>query len=166
MVRPSRFRMATRRSDASRRLLGLASRFGVVGVAATLTYLAVANLLIHFASVGPGISSVLAYLAGMAVSYIGQSRWTFQGAGSEGRLARFVILSLVGLMTSFVAPLAAVRVGCPAAVGTAVPVLAVPLLSFVAMKWWVFSNSRASGEPCGNLTVGGTVHGEEHRPSV
>jgi putative flippase GtrA len=148
------------------RLLGLISRFGFVGIAATLTYLVGANILIHFAVVGPGFASVIAYLAGMAVSYIGQSRWTFQGAGGRWQLARFMALSAAGLVISYAAPHAAQGLGLPVAAGTMIPILAVPLISFLAMRYWVFTGRSSLGEPVSRFSISRTVNDEENGPSA
>jgi len=145
------------------KVLRLASRFGVVGIAATIIYLMVANILIHLGIVEVGLASVIAYLAGMGVSYVGQSRWTFRGTAGEGRLARFSLVSALGLSISYSAPYAAVWFGLPAAMGTAVPILAVPLLSFFAMNFWVFATRRARGEPRSYRSVTRAVDDKEHR---
>jgi putative flippase GtrA len=147
-------------------LIGLLSRFGVVGLLATLTYLVMANALIYLGALGPGLASVIAYLAGMVVSYLGQSRWTFNGAGGKREVARFAVLSSAGLLLSYAAPHAALRLGLPSAAGTAIPALAVPLLSFLVMRLWVFGSHRPRDEPRGDLIISGTVDDKIDRPPI
>ena len=123
--------------------LALLSRFGIIGVAATLTYLVVANVLIA-AGIVAVYASVLAYLAGMVVSFLGQSKFTFRvGKAERHHFVRFVILSTIGLAVSYGAVRGASTIGLPAFVGTLATAILIPLLSFVVMKLWVFRERTA-----------------------
>ncbi len=129
-----------------RSLLGVLSRFSLVGVCATLTYLVVANLAISSGALTPAIASVVAYAAGMVVSFFGQGRMTFLVERTTWSQAlRFAFLSLAGLAISFATvELAISYFGVHPFWGTAVTCLLVPLLSFVVMKFWVFKPASST----------------------
>ena len=119
-------------------LLALLSRFGMVGLAATATYLVVANLLMMAGTI-PVYGSVAGYLAGMAVSFLGQSRFTFRiRKAQQHHLMRFCLLSAVGLFVSYAAVQGAGAAGLAPVIGTIATAILIPLMSFAAMKLWVF----------------------------
>ncbi|MFN7180346.1 GtrA family protein [Hyphomonas sp.] len=120
---------------------GEVSRFTVVGILATVTYFLVANALILLVQAEPRLASVSAYLAGMAVSFFGQSRFTFKIDSTRfGHVWRFVILSALGLSVSyFSVPLAQDVLGLHPSWATVITMVLVPLLSFILMKFWVFA---------------------------
>lgn len=119
-------------------LVRLVSRFGIVGILATLTYLIVSNLLIFMGMV-PTVASITAYLAGMIVSFLGQSKFTFKMARTQRhQFVRFCVLSLMGLLISYLTVVAASVANAPPVLGTIATAALVPALSFVVMKLWVF----------------------------
>lgn len=118
--------------------IALLSRFGAVGIAATLTYLIISNLLI-WAGLIPTLASIVGYLAGMVASYLGQSKFTFQMERTRRRhLVRYCFLSLVGLLVSYLTVWAASATEASPVLGTVATAIIVPVLSFVVMKLWVF----------------------------
>ncbi|WP_195162129.1 GtrA family protein [Mesorhizobium sp. NBSH29] len=125
----------------TRPLIGLLSRFGLVGIGSTITYLTVANLLLYSGFLAPAKASVAAYLAGMVVSFIGQSWFTFRVAQVRlNHFVRFGILSVLGLAFSYGSVVLALKVGAPPFAATIATAIFVPLLSFVIMRYWVFLN--------------------------
>lgn len=117
------------------------SRFSLVGIVATLSYFIVANLLMLTDRIRPEFASVLAYLCGMAVSFAGQSRLTFRVKDpSWGHLARFSAMSVSGLLISWLSVVAAEASGYPAFWATVFNSVAIPLLSFVVIRLWVFAS--------------------------
>lgn len=122
-------------------LLAQISRFSLVGVAATLTYLIVGNLVIWADLMAPAWASVLAYLAGMVVSFKGQSRFTFRLQNHRPEhLARFAILSALGLGLSFGLVQLAESQGLAPVFATFGTAIAVPVISYVVMRLWVFGH--------------------------
>jgi putative flippase GtrA len=116
----------------------LLSRFGIVGVLATLTYLIMSNVLM-LTGVVPTLASITGYLAGMIVSFLGQSKFTFRiGRARRHHLVRFCLLSLIGLFLSYLTVAAASAASVPPVLGTIATAVLVPIVSFVAMKLWVF----------------------------
>lgn len=115
-------------------------RFGSVGAVATLAYVAAYALLQLVLSIEPIRASALAYGAGMAVSWVGQSRWTF-GRSSVARdsLPKFVALSLVGLsVATGTVWFADSLLGISPIWGAVVTCGLIPLASFAIMNLWVF----------------------------
>ena len=121
-------------------LLAHFSRFSVIGILATATYFAVANLLIISQIASPQQSSVFAYLAGMAVSFYGQGRFTFNTEKTNlTHLIRFIILSVCGLSISYINLYAAMNFwGGKPFWGVLLTTIEIPILSFFIMKNWVF----------------------------
>lgn len=123
------------------KVIGQVSRFTVVGILATLTYFVVANALIFTTKTDAKIASLSAYVAGMAVSFFGQSRFTFRISSTRfGHIWRFVVLSVLGLLVSyFSVPFVERVLGMHASWATLLTMVLVPLLSFILMKFWVFA---------------------------
>ena len=75
-------------------------RYGVVGVGVTLFQIAIYNLLSGPAHLAPLIANTLATAAAMLVGYSIHSRFTFEGHGTRGNVARtggrFVAANLLG----------------------------------------------------------------------
>lgn len=118
----------------------LLSRFSLVGLAATAVYFVAANLLMRFGSLAPEVASVIAYLVGMFVSFVGQSRFTFEiPRSTAGQAMRFAVLSVIGLGVSFYSVrLAAGYFGVAPFWGTVATSIFIPAFSFFVMKLWVF----------------------------
>ena len=116
-------------------------RFFTVGIAATSTYFIVANLLMHLDIVPAALCSVLAYIIGIVISFLGQRSYTFQiNKKKQGQLMRFCILSIIGLYISYLSVDYAVNVYQVSALwGTIITSMTIPLLSFWVMKIWVFN---------------------------
>lgn len=123
--------------NAKKILLG---KFATVGVFATLTYLVLANALIKLTSLPPEQASICAYLGGMVVSYLGQSKLTFGVPSARlTQIAKFGVMSSVGLAISFgTLQYAAFYHPSLIHVATVFVAVAVPAFSFFAMKVWVF----------------------------
>lgn len=129
-------------------LLALLSRFSLVGLAATATYLVVSNLLMLDASLNPAVASVSGYLAGMAVSFMGQSGFTFSvPQRTVGQLLRFCLLSVIGLAFSWWSMEFVVRgLGANPVWGTVITAVSIPILSFIIMRNWVFARRGPEAE--------------------
>src|SRR6201991_1208106 len=77
-------------------------RFGLSGVATTLFYFVMTNVLVLVLQVPPVAASVGAYVLSIGVSYLLQSRFTFQvEKGSFDQVAKFVVTSVAGLVVSW-----------------------------------------------------------------
>jgi putative flippase GtrA len=116
-------------------------RFGISGVLATLTHIAVFVMLVEWANTRPLIAAVPAFLAAVGVSYGMNYRWTFAADGPhQVMLPRFVLVALAGLGLNLLITYLVVDVGgywYGFALGAIVVI--VPLGTFALSKWWVFS---------------------------
>jgi putative flippase GtrA len=117
------------------------SRFSVIGILATATYFMVANILIMSQVTSPQKSSVLAYLAGMIVSFFGQGQFTFNtGKTNFSQIIRFSILSICGLSISYGNLYIATNyLATNPFWAVLLTAIEIPVLSFFIMKNWVFS---------------------------
>jgi putative flippase GtrA len=115
-------------------------RFGVVGVAASVTHVVVALLLIERAGVPLLWANALAFSVAVFVSYFGNHAWTFRRAGHHRRhFPRFLAVALGGLALNQSIVFLAVEVaGMPYLYGILLVVLIVPGLSFALSKCWAF----------------------------
>lgn len=117
-----------------------AARFVVVGAAATATHLSIGLLLAERLGLAPFWANLSAFAAAVFVSYFGNLVWTF-GLAEEGlgRLPRFVVIALAGLAVNQSIVFATVDVaGWSYRVALVIVVLAVPALTYLASRHWVF----------------------------
>lgn len=121
--------------------IGEVLRFSAVGLAASFVYFIVSNTMIIWTDIHPALSSLAAYVMGMFVSFIGQSRFTFRvEQASRKHKSRFVVLSLLGLAISYGSVFVVVEhLGQSPVWGTILTVVLVPVASYVLMKLWVFA---------------------------
>ena len=122
-------------------------RFSIVGVLATLTYFIAANIFTLLGLFTPKTASVFAYIIGMAVSFTGQSRFSFKVKNVKFiHLARYIILSILGLLVSYFSiELCETYFNIPVFWGTVFTSVSIPLLSFIMMKFWVFKEDKQAG---------------------
>ena len=124
-------------------------RFAGVGGLATLVHVCVAL----FANSVFGLEGLAAnfagFIAAVLLSYFGHAKITFQAqADHTQHMPRFLFVSLVGLMTSSsVVWLITERMGQGFGLSMVLVAIAVPMASFVAMKFWVFAHHRRQIQP-------------------
>lgn len=122
------------------RELFTASRFAIVGVAATLVHMAVVWPLVALRDVPALQANFIAYLCAFSVSFAGHYFWTFEAASPMRRaFVRFVAISLTGFLvnSSVLALLLRSELLTPAT-STLAAATIVPVLSFVASRLWGF----------------------------
>jgi putative flippase GtrA len=130
----------------SARLFELA-RFGFVGAASTGLYGVISFALLAF-GVAPTAASAFAYITSGALSYWGHKHFTYHSGGAHGREApRFILANAMGFAVALTAPGIATR---GLHVGTAWAILftcvAVPAISYFAMRHLVFAGGQAGGD--------------------
>jgi putative flippase GtrA len=115
-------------------------RFAGVGGLATVLHVAVALLVQHALPVSAQAANFAGFCAAVTLSYFGHARFTFQvGAQSGGQFLRFVATSLLGLATSSSTVwLITTKLGFSFWVAMVVVAAAVPLMTYIAMRYWVF----------------------------
>ena len=118
-------------------------RFGLVGGAATLCYALLGLLFVNAWAMPLLAGNGLAYLISFAVSYLGQSFWTFQaGGGHRAMLPRFAATQAVGLgLNSCIVGLLG-RFGLGSELAMPVAVALVPVFVYLLCKYWVFRRTR------------------------
>lgn len=119
-------------------------RFGLIGGLATLTYFLLGVLFVTVWNMSLLIGNALAYVISFAVSYLGQSRFTFQSRDKDSvRLPRFAAAQLIGLgLNSFIVE-ACSRLGINYEISMIVASASVPIVVYLLCKFWVF---RPAGE--------------------
>jgi len=115
-------------------------RFAVAGALSTALYFILATLAVSQFGISPVVSSCLAYLICIIVSYLLQSRFTFQARNaSTKQIAKFVSVSVVGLAVATLVMQWAVNIqGLPYWIGAAFVSLVIPIANFVTFSIWVF----------------------------
>ena len=116
-------------------------RFIAMGLVSTMAYF-LAALVLFGIGVKATTASLLAMLVGLAVSFIVQSRITFRRNGFQSADAvRFIVLGGVGLLLAHYAVVVVHDAwGQPAWQGAVVVCVAVPVVNFVVMNFWVFTH--------------------------
>ncbi len=119
-------------------------RFGIVGGLATLTYAVVSYFLITDIQLGAAISSSLAYLVSVPISFFGQKYFTFN---SQGRVVvevpKFIVVQVINIILCGVIMSVATEVlHFPAIVGIAFVVLLIPLASYLMFAGLVFNSDK------------------------
>jgi len=115
-------------------------RFGITGVLATLTHVAVFVALVEWLHLQPLYAAVPSFLAAVGVSYSLNYRWTFTADGPhQVMLPRFVLVALVGLglnllITWLVVDVARYWYGY----ALILIVTLVPLMTYLLSRFWVF----------------------------
>ncbi len=122
-------------------------RFGLVGVAATLVYFLLGLFFVYIMDLPVLVGNTLAYVLSFAISYIGQSKWTFQASGSHARmLPRFAATQLFGLGLNSLIVEGLVRLGLPYAIDMFIAAATVPVAVYLICKIWVFRPEKAGVE--------------------
>lgn len=119
-------------------------RFGLVGIAATITHYAVLTGLVELLEWPAAVATGAAFLVALNVTYLGQAAWVFPGSErSRGQTIRFIATAVGGLVLNVaIMALLADVAGWPYQAAFAVAVVTVPALTFVVNKLWVFSTAR------------------------
>lgn len=113
-------------------------RFALVGIAVTALHALLATALILLWSLQPVAANAVAFVAATLVSYIANTLWTFERRAHPRSLARFVFVSLAGLVLTLSLAGAAEAMGLPFYIGLAAVVSVVPVASFTLHKFWTY----------------------------
>ena len=118
-------------------LLGQISRFGVVGIAATVVHVAVGLSLHNALGMTAFWANLIAFGCALAVSFLGQTRLTFPDATVDGgAFLRFatVAVTALGLNQTIVSVVSAL--GGPYWLALAIIVTTVPWITFALLQLW------------------------------
>lgn len=119
-------------------------RFVLVGAAASLVYLIVAVTLHRFLGADKFVSSFLAYLVGIPVSFLGHKRVTFRDDGPwSGQGARYVLLQAINIAVVLLAIYVTQPLGDLGYwIGLVLSVVLMPVTSYLAMHFLIFIAAR------------------------
>ncbi|MBA3909496.1 MAG: hypothetical protein C0524_06330 [Rhodobacter sp.] len=124
-------------------MLGQLIRFGGVGGLATVIHVLSALAVQQAFPVPAQLANLAGFFAAVLVSYVGHARFTF-GAGlrSGPQFLRFVLLSVLGLATSSATVwLITAWLGLGFITAMATVAAVVPLMTYLAMRLWVFDRN-------------------------
>ena len=120
------------------------TRFGLVGVLATVVHATIFSVLVGTGSMPSALANLMGFLGAFIFSFLGHSRFTFQtsGVGRAGTLHyfwRFMLVSLAGLgLNALIVYLVIEMVGLHYMVATAGIMLITPGLTFILAKFYAF----------------------------
>ncbi|WP_150524073.1 GtrA family protein [Roseibium sediminis] len=128
-----------------------ASRFALVGIAATLTHSVVALVALQSSLFGAYGSNILGFVIAFVVSFAGHHFWSFKAQGHHGtagrRMARFLVIAVLGFLANNVVLTAWLQfTNWPDSVGLIFSIAIVPGLSFLGSRFWAFSDPTPSSD--------------------
>lgn len=120
--------------------------FGTIGAAATALHYIVLVSLVELMGVGPTAASSTGYVAGGALNYILNKRYTFRSAARAQRaVPRFVAVALVGAAANATVVWALTALGgVQYALAQVAATGSVLVWNFLANKYWTFSGGDRS----------------------
>lgn len=118
--------------------------FGIIGVLATATHIAVFAALVEVGRVAPVVASIPAFLAALLLSYFANHYWTFGARGAHAtHMPRYIVVSVLGLCLNTAITYGVVDVlGWWYGVALAAVVLIVPAVTFLLNRNWTYAKSR------------------------
>lgn len=121
-------------------------RFASIGVLATLLHVLTAIVAQSYFGLTAQVSNLAGFVSAFGLSYLGHARVTFKVAAMHGaQLQRFLVISLLGLaLSASITHLVHDVLNAPFAIAMLTVGVCVPLLTFLAAKYWVFSQSNPS----------------------
>ena len=129
--------------------VGRLGRFAVVGVIVTLTYAAVALLVIETSLAGIIGASIAGHIAAAVVGYIGHLRFSFAVEPDHQTYAwRFLVLAALTFAANIGMTWLLTRViGVSDWVSIAIVTATIPIASYCFNRFWVFLPGLAHREP-------------------
>lgn len=127
---------ADKLSDEGLRLV----RFGLVGGSSAAAYSLVLLALVTYVGTGSIVSSALAYVVSIPVSFLGQKYFTFRSQGAVQReLPAFIALQIVNLVAAVFITYVTVDIfGASHFAGILAVVCTIALISYGAMAFAIF----------------------------
>ena len=121
-----------------RQLVAQLSRFGFVGVLATVVHVVLGLSLHNGLGMAAFWANLLAFCCALGVSFVGQTRLTFPHATADaGAFLRFVTVALTGLaLNQAIVWVVTSALERPYWLALAIIVLTVPWITFALLKFW------------------------------
>lgn len=118
--------------------------FGVIGVLATVTHVAVFSVLVELGLATPVAASIPAFLAALVISYFANHHWTFDMRGAHIKhMPRFTLVSVLGLGLNTLITYVVVDVwGGWYGFALAAVILVVPAVTFLLNRHWTYAKAE------------------------
>lgn len=128
---------------------GRVLRFGIVGIAATLTYAGATALSVEWLKLAPVPASILGQIVATGVSYFGHAFYSFRVRGDHRIFIwRFFVTGVLTFtMNGVVTWLLTSQIGMSYRVSVAIVTVLIPLTNYVGNRFWVFLPGIISAAP-------------------
>lgn len=113
--------------------------FSGIGVINTLIHAAVVVSLVEGLDSHPVVANTAAFVVANTFSYWANSRWNFKTNVSLAQYGRFLLVSLLGLVTTIAVSGMAASAGWHYLTGLALVFVALPTLTFILHWRWTFN---------------------------
>lgn len=142
--------------------IGRIFRFGIVGIAATVTYACATFAAVEWFAFSPVIASILGQLIAGGVSYFGHALYSFRVRSDNGVFRRrFVVIAIVTFATNgLVTWLLTDVMGVSYRISIAIVTVLIPITNYLANRLWVFQPGMARLVPLDRLGRAADVAGE------
>ena len=122
-------------------LLRKVARFGIVGVVSSLFYVATMAALVEGLRTSATVGAIGAFCIGTAVSYIGNTVWSFEAQWNASSARKFVVVTLAGLVLNVALAYALETVGLHYLLISFVILVIVPAFNFIGHNFWTYRNA-------------------------
>lgn len=119
-----------------------------VGGISGLIHLSVGFSAMHFGGITPSRASLIGFVVANPFSYFGHKLITFMVPGRDVfEAARFVVSALIGLALASAVPYALIAwLSVPRLAALATAVIVIPVVNYLAMRFWVFAHGLGKQE--------------------
>lgn len=114
-------------------------RFLIVGVISSLGYVVVMTMSVAHFGWRPTLGAVLAFVAGTVISYVGNTRWTFQSSVTSRNLARFSAVIAAGFILNVVMAWSLEQLGLHHIFISLVILVTVPIFNYFCHRFWTYA---------------------------
>jgi putative flippase GtrA len=114
-------------------------RFACVGIGNTIIHICIVFLLVEQLSIQPPLGNAAAFAAANIVSYLLNSKWTFEKKTSFTRYARFLLVSSSGLAISWGCVFGSELLGLHYLAGVLISVFFVAIIGYLLNRHFVFN---------------------------
>ena len=122
-------------------LVRKAVRFGVVGVVSSLFYVATMALLVEGLRTSATVGAIGAFCVGTAVSYVGNTMWSFEAQWDASSARKFLVVTLAGLGLNVAIAYALDLIGLHYLLIALIILVTVPAFNFVGHNLWTYRNA-------------------------
>ena len=129
--------------------------FGGIGWLATLVHISAAIALQSFLEMLPLQANFGGFCVALAVSYFGHAHFTFDSDPRHTpKFIRFLVIALAGLTTSSaIVWLVNGQLGVTFGIAMVTVAVAIPIMTFSALRLWVFANQGQSRADCRHFVI-------------